>query len=117
MTIYKIAPMGKPRMTQRDKWKKRPSVVAYHAFKDACRDHCMHIPAQCCIIFHIAMPSSWSMKRRWEMRGKPHQQKPDLDNLLKAVMDAVHEDDSHIWAVRAEKRWAEYPSIEIVELI
>ena len=29
--------MGKPRMTQRDKWKKRPCVLRYHAFRDKMR--------------------------------------------------------------------------------
>lgn len=35
MTIeLDITPIGKPRMAQRDKWKQRPAVVAYYAFKD-----------------------------------------------------------------------------------
>lgn len=116
MTVYRIQPIGKPRMTQRDKWQQRPAVVAYRAFKDACREQGMFIPAQCMIVFNIAMPVSWSKKHRASMNGQPHQQKPDLDNMLKAVMDAVHEDDAHIWAVKAEKRWAETPSIEIREI-
>lgn len=116
MTVYNITPMGKPRMTQRDKWMQRPAVMAYRDFKDACKAQKMFIPAQCQIIFNLSMPTSWSKKRRTEMRGQPHQQKPDLDNMLKAVMDAVHEDDAHIWAVKAEKRWAEIPSIEIREI-
>ena len=36
---YPIIPLGKPRMTQRDKWAKRPAVLRYRAFKDECRLH------------------------------------------------------------------------------
>ena len=35
--IYYINPVSKPRMTQRDVWKKRPVVVKYHAFCDEMR--------------------------------------------------------------------------------
>ncbi len=31
--IWEVAPFPKPRMTQRDKWKKRPVVVKYILFK------------------------------------------------------------------------------------
>ena len=30
--VYDITPMGKPRMTRADKWKKAPEVLRYRAF-------------------------------------------------------------------------------------
>ncbi len=36
ITVH-IEPMGAPRMTQRDRWAKRPCVLRYHAFKDVLR--------------------------------------------------------------------------------
>ncbi|HHE6457291.1 TPA: RusA family crossover junction endodeoxyribonuclease, partial [Proteus mirabilis] len=34
MKVFNIEPVPKPRMTQADKWKKRPPVLKYFAFKD-----------------------------------------------------------------------------------
>lgn len=41
------------------------------------------------------------------MAGKPHQQKPDKDNLEKALLDAIFGEDSHIWDGRVTKIWGE----------
>jgi Holliday junction resolvase RusA-like endonuclease len=62
------------------------------------------------------MPSSWSKKKRQAMAGKPHQQKPDKDNLEKALMDAIYADDSHIWDSRVTKLWGEEGQIIIGEI-
>jgi Holliday junction resolvase RusA-like endonuclease len=51
------------------------------------------------------MPESWSRKKRALYDGQPHQQKPDLDNLVKAVLDAIYGDDSGIWDTHSQKRW------------
>ena len=32
-------------------------------------------------------------------------QKPDLDNLIKAIGDAVYQNDSAIWDIHTTKRW------------
>ena len=114
--IFDVEPMGKPRQTQRDRWKKRPAVLRYHAYRDAVRarsapsgwepkpgDH---------IIFRVKMPKSWSKKKRLSMIFQPHEQKPDLDNMIKAFLDCW-EEDKHIWAISAEKRWGVMPSIEV----
>ncbi|MGR3219218.1 MAG: RusA family crossover junction endodeoxyribonuclease [Candidatus Anammoxibacter sp.] len=113
---YDITPVAKPRMTQRDKWKKRPCVLHYHAFKDECRLKRVEIPQPCKIAFCVPMPKSWSEKKRSEMNHTPHTQTPDIDNMLKALFDAVCEEDSHIWNVWAVKIWAEEGSISIVKM-
>jgi Holliday junction resolvase RusA-like endonuclease len=54
------------------------------------------------------MPNSWSKKKKAEFNGKPHQQKPDLDNLIKAFKDALCEDDSYVHTYeRMRKIWGE----------
>ena len=59
------------------------------------------------IEFHVQMPQSWSKKKKAEMIGKPHQQRPDLDNYLKAWKDSVYEEDAIVWRVKASKLWTE----------
>ncbi|QKN82210.1 RusA family crossover junction endodeoxyribonuclease [Scandinavium goeteborgense] len=111
---YQITPIGKPRMTVRDKWKQRPPVMRYRAFCDEVRLHDIQIaPANVHIIFIIPMPKSWSQKKRNQMDGQPHQQKPDIDNLTKSLLDALFDDDSHIWDVRTSKVWGEAGQIII----
>ena len=110
---YDITPVAKPRMTQRDKWKKRPVVLHYHAFKDEVRLKRVEIPQPCKIIFYVPMPKSWTKRDRALMYRKPHTKTPDIDNYLKALFDAVYEDDSHIWNVHAIKLWHEKGGIEI----
>lgn len=106
MTIYAITPVPKPRMTQRDKWAKRPAVLRYRAFCDEVRLKGVEIPESGSHIkFGIPMPKSWSKKKRREMLLMPHRQKPDIDNLTKALLDAVHKDDSGVWDLRTSKFW------------
>jgi Holliday junction resolvase RusA-like endonuclease len=49
------------------------------------------------------------------MNGMPHKQKPDADNLLKSVLDAVYASDAHVWDIRVIKLWADEGSIEVIE--
>ncbi len=111
--MYPVAPVPKPRMTKSDKWKKRPCVVAYFAYKDKLNAMGFECPMGAKIIFHMPMPNSWSKKKKDEHNGQPHQKRPDLDNLIKGVWDAIYKEDSHIWQVDAEKRWAYMPAIEV----
>ena len=108
MTIYNIPPVAKPRMTQRDKWAQRPAVLKYRAFCDRVRFAKMELyPCGMQITFIVPMPDSWSKKKREEMDGQPHQQRPDLDNYLKAALDAVYSEDCQVWDLRATKLWGQ----------
>lgn len=114
-----IKPMGKPRMTQRDKWSERPIVIRYHTFCDEIRrQYKSTLPTRIELTFYIPMPKSWSKKRRLAQMATPHQMKPDIDNLIKAVMDALSLEDSYIWEVHAAKFWTteEGQGIEITAL-
>jgi len=112
---YPITPVPKPRMTQRDKWKVRPCVARYRAFKDEVKLRRVKVNEYGdSVIFLMPMPKSWSKKKKEEMDGTPHQQKPDWDNLGKALSDAVYDDDSKIWNITISKMWAYEGAIEIL---
>lgn len=111
-----VTPMGAPRMTQRDKWKQRPVVLRYHAYRDELRARLagFAMPAESWWIrFYMPMPKSKSKKWKQEHNEQPHQQKPDIDNLVKAFMDAMTEDDAYVHDIRASKFWSDEPRIEI----
>lgn len=116
MTIYNITPVAAPRMTQRDKWAKRPCVQKYFAFRYEVKLHKVWVPesgAQ--ITFYIPMPKSWSKKKKREMEGKPHQQRPDLDNLCKALLDGIYGEDCFVWQLSASKVWSVKGAIEVIK--
>lgn len=113
MTIYDITPVPAPRQVRSDKWKPCPMVLRYRAFRDEVRLKGVKVESGDEIIFLMPMPKSWSKKKKAEMEHEPHQQKPDLDNLVKAVLDSVYEDDAHIWQLTATKIWAYEGAIDI----
>lgn len=121
MTILPITPLPKPRMTKSDRWKKRPCVVRYWAYKDElnrlAKENNFTIPESGMhVTFYLPMPKSWPKKKQKVMCGKPHQQKPDGDNIFKGFLDCLTVDDSYIWDMRITKRWSEIGYIEIKEI-
>lgn len=114
---YPIVPVAKPRMTRRDKWKRRASVLRYYAFKDEVRLRKVELPQPCRVIFYLPMPASWPASKRSAMEDTAHRSKPDTDNLLKALNDSVFEDDAHLWSIWAEKRWSAKPRIVVMQIL
>ena len=117
--ILEVAPFAKPRMTQRDRWAKRQIVIDYFAFRDTVKQEIERLLAlqnnndknksweELDISFFIPMPKSWSKKKRSEMAGTPHKQRPDLDNYIKGLLDALLEEDCKVWRVSARKIWVD----------
>lgn len=115
--MISIIPMGAPRQTQRDRWKNRPVILRYHAFRDELRlKYHKAFPVSVHLVFYMPMPASWSAKKRQGMAAKPHDQKPDIDNLVKAVIDTLMPEDKTVWRCYAEKYWSDKPGIEIEEI-
>ena len=113
---YKITPIAKPRQTRADVWKKRPCVLRYRAFADQVRAMGLVVPESGArITFILPMPRSWSKAKREMMRSTPHQQKPDIDNRCKALLDALYEDDSVVWEISLCKVWGDEGAIVIGE--
>jgi len=116
-TVYLISPCTKPRQTQRDKWLDPPrkGVAAYRAFADQIRGAMNSIPLSGAhVTFVVPMPGSWSPHKRALYDGARHQQRPDIDNLLKALLDAVcPANDCMVWDIRASKIWGTRGEIRI----
>jgi Holliday junction resolvase RusA-like endonuclease len=117
-TCY-VYPIGKPRMTRRDKWAKRPAVLKYRIFADALRT-CMEGIDLSDVIFlgvvaYLPFPASYGAKKREALAGKPHREKPDFDNVLKAVADALVDEDKGIALSSFRKYWEDDkgPRLEI----
>ena len=75
-------------------------------------------PVQLSVHCRFEMPKSWSKKKRAELQGEFHDAKPDLDNVLKAIKDAltdcgVWNDDAQVALAFIGKRWSETPQTEI----
>ena len=114
---YNITPVPKPRMTRQDKWPNpppkykykewpRPAVKKYRTFCNQCNLEKVILPCYGShVTFVLPFPQSFSNKRKTKWIGKPHTQRPDLDNLLKALSDAVYGEDSGIYDIWATKRW------------
>lgn len=115
--LIHLNPRPKPRMVQSDKWRKRPVVQKYWEYKDALRKEYPHeLPESLYLSFAIQMPKSWTKRKKEQLRHKPHQQKPDVDNLVKAVMDCLSDEDSGVYKVHAQKYWADEGSVQILPL-
>jgi len=111
-------PVGAPRMTQQDKWKQRPCVMRYRAWKDAARLAAGQLPDANSVmrlswVAYFSPPPSWSAKKRHLAYGTLHRSRPDRDNVDKAVLDALFSEDSAIASGTIEKRWGVAERIEI----
>lgn len=69
-------------------------------------------PVRMRIVAFFEMPKSWSKRKRAEMHGAFHTQKPDSDNVTKAVKDGLtglaYHDDCQVADERTVKRWSHY---------
>jgi Holliday junction resolvase RusA-like endonuclease len=128
--IIDVIPIGAVRMTKSDRWKinpnhidprkrQRPAVTRYFDFKNKVVKECNKVgyvmKNHIDVVFFLPMPDSWSTKKKELYNGKPHKSRPDIDNIVKGLMDAVKKEDGDVWSVKAEKRYAYKGSILIYE--
>ena len=67
-------------------------------------------PVAVIIVAKFPMPASWSKKKRLEKVDKPHDPKPDPDNISKAILDALNgcwRDDCQVADLWLRKRWTD----------
>lgn len=81
--------------------KRKKRLERYNQYKvdlkSMCRIKGFDMPLQgCSIKFYIPMPKSWRYWQRAVMNGTLCLNRPDLDNLLKAVLDSLFTEDGHI---------------------
>jgi Holliday junction resolvase RusA-like endonuclease len=94
--VVDIKPMGAVRMTQRGKWT-NPQAQKYLAYKSEIqrqvRLQAPELIKQACevsINFWMPIPESWSAKKKIASIGKSVTVKPDIDNLVKGLFDALN---------------------------
>jgi len=119
--VIKHQPVPAPRMTRRDKWlnPRRPCVQRYFDYRDVVQKAVGDLPTvphTMKFIFYFPVPDSWSKKKQAEMIGQKHRQRPDSDNCIKAVMDALFIHDGGVSDIVSSKRWCERGG-ERIELI
>lgn len=118
MIIFDVIPVSKPRMSQRDKWMERDATAAYWAYKEELgyKAKLKKFILGTCIdmIFVLPFKKTHSESKRKEIDGKVHQEKPDIDNLVKGFFDALTTDDSKIWHVSARKFWGDHGAVVIL---
>ncbi len=101
-------PVAKPRQTRADVWKKRPCVMRYRAWADHARASAGTLPDNPFSVSWVAylpIPKSWSKVAKKMAAGTHHQQKPDRDNLDKALLDSLFKSDCGIAHGVLEKLW------------
>lgn len=118
-------PIGAVRQTKADAWKKRPSVLRYREWCDIARKACTgdstkKLDATKYLGFyafsHSPMPESWSQKKKEEMQGQLMRQKPDADNVEKAVSDSLFDKDENLVIMQCVQYWCmqdEEPRVDV----
>ncbi len=117
-----VEPMGAVRMTKSDTWKldinhpdpkkrQRVAVNKYFKYKRLLQAEAERVglvlpEGNFRMIFYMSMPNSWSKKKKEEMAGNPHQQKSDIDNIIKGIFDSLLIEDKGVYDCRATKLWA-----------
>lgn len=113
-------PVGKPRMTARDKWFKRPCVVKYWDWAAKARASVpngatLSLYREVHFVAYLGFPKTYSTSKRAFLTSQPHLLRGDGDNFLKAIQDSLFKEDKMIWKFSGEKRWQDSkgPRIEV----
>ena len=116
--FWPITPVPAPRQVRSDAWAPSPSVQRYRTFRDEVRWSGFKIPdpERTHLIFLLPLPPSWPARQRAEYLGMPHRNKPDTDNLIKALLDAVFLQDAGVWDIRGTKLWWSHGGILVLPL-
>ncbi len=107
----KANPKKKIKIPSENKWVNRKwEIKRYWDYKDALRFEAarqkFEIPTkEFWVKFYIPMSPSWSRKKKATMCFACHEYKPDSDNLIKAMFDALRKKDQVISDYRASKFW------------
>lgn len=79
------------------------------------RNKPLTVPLEMDVIFYMPIPKATSFVRKKLMIANTmhHMKRPDIDNLMKYILDCmngiVFQDDAQIWSIRAQKIYAESP--------
>ncbi len=112
--VINVRPFGKQRhRTSRGRTYTPPKTIAYE--KLIAREAALHFerpyngPVSVDVVAIFKPAKSWSKKKTALAMGQPHTQKPDADNLMKAILDGMngvaYVDDSQVSDEHCVKEW------------
>lgn len=121
VTIYQRA-VPAPRMTRADRYKKRPCVLRYRAWRDTVRaafgdsipkpEDVETIEIRC-----YFRPTDKRLKEtKHAIIGERHRQMPDRDNIEKGICDALWKRDDKLGGSRCDKWW-DYEERTVIEIV
>lgn len=115
------APIGSPRPRFRNtgRFVQTYMPASYTKHKDFIREQMPNVllngELKVTLSFYFEPPKSWSNRKRLLAIGQYKRTKPDIDNLIKTVLDAANEkvwnDDNQIVEIHSFKQYAEEPKI------
>ena len=115
------APIGSPRPRFRNtgRFVQTYMPTSYTKHKDYIREQMpetlLDKNLKVTLLFYFKPPKSWSKRKKLLAIGQYKRTKPDIDNLIKTVLDAANEkvwnDDNQIVEIRSIKQYAETPKI------
>lgn len=115
MIILNVVPVGAVRMTQKMKFSNIPKVARYYAFRDMLRLQAnlkrLKLTNSFKIIFYLPIPQSYKKRELYE--EKPHDKKPDIDNLEKGFLDTLYPKDQKVYHIDSYKYYSMNPRIEV----
>jgi len=111
---------GRPRVTRRGitytPKKTRDYEALVKGYARAASVEPLEGPVSITVHFTLLMAKSWPKVKRRAFAGKYVSQHPDLDNMLKAIMDALdgiaYNKDSQVASIHASKMWTDNPKLE-----
>jgi len=109
--VISIRAQAKPRMTQRDKWAPREVVERYWTYCDQLRLG-FNRTAKFQRATGLTLTARLAVKDA-KLCGKQHTKYPDLDNIIKGVLDALLIEDQAVSKIIAYKFWDETDELTI----
>lgn len=115
------APIGSPRPRFRNtgRFVQTYMPTSYTKHKDFIREQMPNTlldgNLKVTLSFYFKVPKSWSNRKKLLAIGQYKRTKPDIDNLIKTVLDAANDhlwkDDNQIVEIHSFKQYAEEPKI------
>lgn len=117
-------PASRPRVGRYGTYYSEPYKTYKKEFELFCQEHFQKYydkfyeqALELSIIFHKAIPKSYSKIKHQNLYNKPNLNRPDLDNYLKSIMDGLngtlYSDDSFIYSINSKKIWSDNNYIQI----
>lgn len=126
--FYRVVLTGSPRPLKRPKFVRRgphsfavntqKQEMIFDKIKLSTQVKLIEGPVHMFIVFHMPIAASWSQKKRDFVKEKYCPTKPDLDNLIKYLLDVLtgiaFHGDQQVVSIEAEKVYSDEPRTEAI---